>query len=806
MDRLVALAHRVELAWVTAARDAGEHLRAHDRSITVWGAQTTEPLDSSLVGSTRFLDPEGPVSRLRLLMDAWCALWMWAPGNGANLPTFNDWLDAAELLLGQPSSLETGALFTSYELADGTLESVERFGKASVAEVVDRHKWLTDCQNIARTQGFFHWELEQPDVFAHGGFDLQIGNPPWVRPTWDEPASLAEHDPWWGITDLKKTGDATKRARRAQVLAKFAASAAVARDRAENEGTNALLGAASREPSLRGLQTNLYMTFMTNTWRRAGDTGVVGLLHPESHFVDPKAGPLRAATYRRLRRHWQFSNELFLFRDVHDNAEFGVHVYAEPRHAQFVQAVSLLSPATVDRSLDHNGEGETPSMQFPEGGWDTRPHKSRIVAVDETVLESWVRLFDEPGTPAIESRLLRPLTTADLGALNTFADQSLRLGTTERHWTRGFDEDKLKREGTGVWRTEIPASLEDCIMQGPHILNATPFGQQPRPDCKNNNDWDEVNLETLDADFVPRTNYQRLVDRTEFLRRQTTWGGEPYSARYREAHREFVDSGNERTVKACLLPPGPPVVGTIVNISLPDHAQVVRWAGLLSSLPYDFLVKVSGVGHVKQYMTDALPIPSLNTEADQALVLRTLRLNSVTARYGALWSELFSPSWLADRFVAADDATVELGNVCGEWSVATPLRTDYDRWLALCEVDAIVASLLGLTVDQLIQMYRSQFAVLRKNEYVIVFDGNGRRISDTRHAYGFHQAQWEADLKVTRVSRGKERVGMWDRVQAYRAGDVSIDLGPFIPPFRPADREAAMRRAYLAFSERLAAD
>jgi hypothetical protein len=149
---------------------------------------------------------------------------------------------------------------------------------------------------------------------------------------------------------------------------------------------------------------------------------------------------------------------------------------------------------------------------------------------------------------------------------------------------------------------------------------------------------------------------------------------------------------------------------------------------------------------------------------------------------------------------------VELGNVCGEWSVATPLRTDYDRWLALCEVDAIVASLLGLTVDQLIQMYRSQFAVLRKNEYVIVFDGNGRRISDTRHAYGFHQAQWEADLKVTRVSRGKERVGMWDRVQAYRAGDVSIDLGPFIPPFRPADREAAMRRAYLAFSERLAAD
>ena len=55
---------------------------------------------------------------------------------------------------------------------------------------------------------------------------------------------------------------------------------------------------------------------MTNTWRRSGLSGVVGLLHPESHFVDPKAGPLRAQTYRRLRQHWQFANELFLFAEV----------------------------------------------------------------------------------------------------------------------------------------------------------------------------------------------------------------------------------------------------------------------------------------------------------------------------------------------------------------------------------------------------------------------------------------------------------------------------------------------------------
>ncbi len=32
---------------------------------------------------------------------------------------------------------------------------------------------------------------------AQGGFDLQVGNPPWVRPRSDVDALLAEGDPWF---------------------------------------------------------------------------------------------------------------------------------------------------------------------------------------------------------------------------------------------------------------------------------------------------------------------------------------------------------------------------------------------------------------------------------------------------------------------------------------------------------------------------------------------------------------------------------------------------------------------------------
>jgi hypothetical protein len=28
---------------------------------------------------------------------------------------------------------------------------------------------------------FFHWPLEFPDVFARGGFDVVLGNPPWEQ-------------------------------------------------------------------------------------------------------------------------------------------------------------------------------------------------------------------------------------------------------------------------------------------------------------------------------------------------------------------------------------------------------------------------------------------------------------------------------------------------------------------------------------------------------------------------------------------------------------------------------------------------
>lgn len=797
IKRAKALANHVETLWATAAHDVALHLAAQNKIITVWGHPNEAPA-LPFGSSQRFLAPNGPYQRLRTIMDAWCALWMWAPTNTAALPTLDAWLDMVEYLVGPVDPGDTGQLVTSA----ANDESVELFGKGTVSRARQHWPWLNDCAAISKRQGFFHWELDYAPVLASGGFSVQVGNPPWVRLDWNESSSLAEHDPWWGITKLTEVPEAKKRARRASTLERPSAVQALLSEAAENLGLAALLGAVTREPLLEGLRTNLYMNFITGAFRRIAPGGTVGLLHPETFFSDPSAGPLRGAVYLRLRRHWQFRNKLMLFKDITDWQEFGICVYDGQRlSAEFRQAVNLFHPSTLDGSLDHNGDGELPGIKHPDGDWDLRPHRDRIVTVDRAILDQWVRLFDPPGTPAIQSRGLRPHTIPDLDVLAVFAEQPVRLGGTPHHWTVGLNEKEQKDDGTIQWDTHLPSEWDKTILQGPHILNASPFMQIPNEQVRSNNDWSLVDYEDLAGDRPPRCNYRLLRALDSPMGRFPFWDGKPNTHFVREAHREFIGSGTARTLQACLLPPGPAVVGSLVTISHQSVQFTVRLAGLFSSLPYDYIVKVTGVNHVKEYVTDGLPLPANVLDLDRALMLRTLRLNCVVPTFGSIWESLFDASWTLDGFVVAP-GTVDLGAVSTDWNPDLPLRRDLDRWLASCEIDAIVALLLGVSEDQLGQIYRSQFATLRQYEHSMTFDGNGRQVCKISHAFTARQQAFEDTLAGQPKKRGQKVLKLWERVETFRDGDTGVDLAYLVPPFRRADRELAMRTAYRVFAER----
>ncbi len=235
-------------------------------------------------------------------------------------------------------------------------------------------------------------------------------------------------------------------------------------------GTAEHLGSTVEHSVLAGIQTNLYTNFMERVWRSAGNRGVSGLIHPRAISSIQRGEPVfRSQTYGRLRRHWQFLNELFLFEDVNHKTAFGVHVYAAVRTPSFLQMSYLLAPSMVDGSLESNDQSDPPGVQFAWGGWDLRPHPSRLTRVDTAVLQQWAKIFDAPGTPADEARLLRPITREHVEILGVVAQQHVRIADLGYEWSSLWHEKGAKKDGYIEWRTEVPAEWAEVILQGPHF-------------------------------------------------------------------------------------------------------------------------------------------------------------------------------------------------------------------------------------------------------------------------------------------------------------------------------------------------
>jgi hypothetical protein len=423
--RLVALAERVERLWQAALERLRLAERGLRRPIDVWGAgrRPAAGAESREAVEHALRDPESALGRLRLAMDAWCALWFWPLGDPASTPeppTLPEWLDTLEALLGQGPIAEPGQLdllTTLDDLAERERQLTLGSGMRSVAEVHASHPWLDGAARIAEREGFFHWELEFGPTFETGGFDLQLGNPPWFRPRWKDDLTLAEFDPWFALEEHPPVEEF--RRRRKAILKDSSPRAIYGAEVAAAAGLVELLSSPMQRPTLVGVQTNLYMVFMDTVWRNASSSGIAGLLHLEGHFSNPDTRLVRKACYGRLRRHFQFVNDLFLFEDINHTQIFGVSIFGSPQMGTFTLVCGLRHPDTLELSFEHDGSGDPPGIQYPTGGWDLRPHSSRLLRINKETLQGWAHLFDSSGVEAFEARLVWPITRYELEAIST---------------------------------------------------------------------------------------------------------------------------------------------------------------------------------------------------------------------------------------------------------------------------------------------------------------------------------------------------------------------------------------------------
>jgi hypothetical protein len=620
--------------------------------------------------------------------------------------------------------------------------------------------------------------LDFAPVFARGGFDLQVGNPPWVRPSFRETLELAEFDPWWQLND--KPSREQEAAKRRQVLTDPERRIRLCDRLSKESGAKSQISSDQIFPLLSATTPNLYRNFIVNAWRHCRPTGIVGLLHPSNHLKDDAFISLRRECYWRLRRNWEFRNQLKLFTEIGNTRPYSVGIYGCPRKSiNFLHASWILHPETVSRSLVHDGRGTPPGIKN-ETGWDISPHLSRIVRVTDRVVRNWATILrTDPDNASVAPTISTP-NDAMLFFLAKVASSDSAVSRSF-HSSQGWSESTYRRKGFYRKETSVASDWNRVILQSPQIGVANAFFQEPNLTAKSHRDYSEIDLDAISEDFIPRTSYQVSVPVEEFVAECEKWDGSPYTMFFRIAWSEMCDPFGRRTLQSCLIPKGATHVHAIISATdLSSAAEMVCMLGVSHSIVIDATIKLMGVDHIKPEAWQLVP-RIVEPKARRGIMLRTLRLNALTNSYGPIWRELFDDDWMLEDWCPGIGGQYAerrpLGEVQPVWTPTTPLRTSSDRRQALIELDALVAVALGISAEELLTIYRGLFPVDRQIEAKTVFDARGRAIP---RAF---------------ASEALTGVGL--------AADMTFAGVTYQGPFAGVDRERDMELAHKHFSDLL---
>lgn len=758
-------------------------------------------------------------ARLKLAMDYWCSLWFWPIDQANLLPTRLQYLTEMSLILTGEIPQEEGFTLTSMDNGQPTFDdamddSHERdYIYDNIVDLDELCKGdgepaqrLRLVKEIAKKQRFFHWELEFADVFKDGGFDFMVGNPPWVNVQWSETDAVSDADPYFAIhrltaSDLsKRMGELLKDARmRTTYLQEYTNIA----------GALAFYGSIGNYPLLQG-RINLFRCFLPNAWyyTRKHD-GVSAFVHPDELYGDTRAGVLREQMYRRLRYHFQFINERKLFAGVDHHTSFSLNVYRNPAKDSslpcFDSIWNLYDPKTIDECYASDGTGAIPGVKNEQGEWNTRGHKSRVISISQDELSMFSRLVGNGESNGwSQAPMVGMHATELLSALEKMSEipWTLRNYAGDITYSPMWNETNSRKDGTIKDYIHFPTSTKALIYSSPFIGVANPLLQSTRRNYKVNSDYDPIDLTDIPDGYMPRVKYAQACTDAEYQTRiQKMADGSRFDAVYRLCCRRMVGTASERTLQASCVHPGAAWVHTITGYGVhPErYALLALMSGLEAALPYDFLVRSIGKMDIHSSTLQIFPVPE--TCLAPEIRLRGLMLNCLTKPYADLWRSCWNKSYTSmswakdDPRLTADTFT----SLTDEWDWHTPLRTDYERRQALVELDVLASMALGITLDELIDIYRLTFTVLSGYEDDTWYDANGRIVFSKKN-YGdltFKRPDFE---KIKNAPAGKVFTRtIMDDTQPGGPRERTIE---YVAPFDKCDRVEDYKTVWKFFTQK----
>ena len=535
--------------------------------------------------------------------------------------------------------------------------------KTYKADLFDNKARLEEVKLLSQQHRFFHIQLEFVEVFKdRGGFDLIVGNPPWLKVTFEEKGIMSEVSP---ELDIRKISASKVRELQTDFLENGIRKDAYFTEYISAESSAGYMNSIQNFPLKKGQSqaSNLYKCILENAFKTTAKNGFIGLVHPESIYDDPKGQILREEVFKRLVYHFQFKNELSLFSEVHHETIFGINIYRGVKDiVSFISINNLFHPTTIEGSFVHSGTGLPDGFKVKDENsgkmiWNIKPHQDRIINIDSKNLKILAKTFENSDQwnstklVSIHSKqIIRILEKLSLfkGKLENF-DFYLTDGWRE---TDAINSGYIKRESK---ETEI--DKYDLIIGGPNFFVSNPLYKTPYKKCKLNSDYDCIDLNAIDGRYVQRTIFQPNCELLKFKKKfEWTVKGKSkfWLEEYKLGFSKMLSIAGERTLQPAIVAPKVSHNSGVISVLLEDQKNLIELTGICSSLILDFYIKTLGRGNLYESSIKTLLL-GISNVYKPVLNFRTLSLNCLNEYYSQLWSENWSDKFQNEYWSKKDN-------------------------------------------------------------------------------------------------------------------------------------------------------
>lgn len=759
-DRLVRLSLKVEELWQEHVSQLRNIRQRTSDPYAIYGRPGSSNSVSTLEQKEQIrrqelfadgLDNSSAFGRLKLAMDYWCALWFWPIQQADRLPDREEWLFELEsLLLGDTITArvnEQQALFADTQPAEVGQRFIDQHGVVNLKALAAAFPRLALIKQLAAEHKFFHWPLHFADLFAdRGGFDLMLGNPPWLLLGWNSGDVLGDYEPKLVLHKVSATNAAKLRN---EIFSSYLdAQDAWLTEYESTAGSQNFLGDMSNYPLLQGQKANLYKCFLPQAWAFTNQAGVTGLIYESGIYNDPNGQSLRTECYSRLKAHFTYARAMSLFNIKGNNkTNFHCSIYGQPvKNVKFINVENLKKPKELDKIF-------------------SKDKNDRLITITNKHLKIFAEIYDDTDTKPLQARLPSIHSWHLLQTLNRINDYPLKLinlpelADHTQHWNEKTAQD----DGFITKDTRHPETISDWIISGPHFFVGNLFSKCPKSVCTHNSHYDNLDLTSIPDNYLPRANYQRECS-TDMFRSavpKVYWIEDQqetsmrFTEYYRVINREMIDTQSERTLITAILPKKATTINTCLAVAFKNQSKLLDYFSMTLSLPLDYLVKTTGMGHANITLINKLPV-LIQDELRLPLHSRALTLASLTIHYSELWCDAWNNEFINQTWSIQSGSDHPGSKVLPQdffrqltpdWQRNNALRTDYARRQALLEIDVLVAQALGMSLDELLTIYRIQFPTMRKYESDTWYDQCGRIIfTDKAGDVGLPRNASRADL------------------------------------------------------------